>query len=40
MVSIAGAGYAKERPRLPADKERPQVPGAGVTFVPIDAPLT
>lgn len=31
---FAGAGYAKECPRLPADKERPQVPAAGVTFVP------
>ena len=39
MVSIAGAGYAKECPRLPADKERPQVPVVGVTFIPFDAPL-
>lgn len=39
MVSIAGAGYAKECPRLPADEERPQVPAAGVTFVPFDTPL-
>ena len=39
MVSIVGAGHAKECPRLPADKERPQVPVVGVTFIPFDAPL-
>ena len=39
MVSIAGAGHAKECPRLPADKERPKLPAAGVTFIPFGTPL-
>ena len=36
---MAEAGYAKECPRLPADKERPEVPAAGVTFIPFGAPV-
>lgn len=30
---------AKDCPRLPAQRERPQMPGVGGTFVPNDAPL-